>query len=79
MIDFRILKERNYMLATVSMLVLGFVLYGSTALLPLFLQTMLGYTALLSGLVLSPGGLVVLVLMPRGGHAAAPRISRAGW
>ena len=63
-IDFRILKERNYALATVSMLVLGFVLYGSTALLPMFLQTMLGYTAMLSGLVLSPGGLAVLVLMP---------------
>jgi len=63
-IDFRILKERNYMLCTVSMLVLGFVLYGSTALLPLFLQTMLGYTALLSGLVLSPGGMVVCILLP---------------
>jgi DHA2 family multidrug resistance protein len=63
-IDFRILKERNYMLATVSMLVLGFVLYGSTALLPLFLQNMLGYTALLSGLVLSPGGIAVIVFMP---------------
>ncbi len=63
-IDFRVLKERNYMLATLSMLVLGFVLYGSTALLPLFLQTLLGYTAMLSGLVLSPGGLVVLVCMP---------------
>jgi DHA2 family multidrug resistance protein len=63
-IDFRILKERNYMLATVSMLVLGFVLYGSTALLPMFLQTLLGYTAMLSGLVLSPGGIVVLISMP---------------
>jgi DHA2 family multidrug resistance protein len=63
-IDFRILKERNFMLSTVSMLVLGFVLYGSTALLPLFLQTLLGYSALLSGLVLSPGGLVVIVFLP---------------
>jgi DHA2 family multidrug resistance protein len=63
-IDFRILKERNYMLATLSMLVLGFVLYGSTALLPLFLQTLLGYTAMLSGLVLSPGGIAVLICMP---------------
>jgi len=63
-IDFRILKERNYTLSTVSMLVLGFVLYGSTALLPLFLQTLLGYTALLSGLVLSPGGIAICVLMP---------------
>jgi MFS transporter, DHA2 family, multidrug resistance protein len=63
-IDFRILKERNFMLATVSMLVLGFVLYGSTTLLPLFLQTLLGYTALLSGLVLSPGGIVICLCMP---------------
>ncbi|HEY2018714.1 MAG TPA: DHA2 family efflux MFS transporter permease subunit [Bryobacteraceae bacterium] len=63
-IDFRVLKERNYMLATVSMLLLGFVLYASTALLPLFLQTLLGYTAMLSGLVLSPGGIAVCFCMP---------------
>jgi MFS transporter, DHA2 family, multidrug resistance protein len=63
-IDFRVLKIRNFMLGTLSMLVLGFVLYGSTMLLPLLLQTLLGYTAMLSGLVLSPGGLVVIVCMP---------------
>jgi len=44
--------------------VLGFVLYGSTALLPLFLQTLLGYTAMLSGMVLSPGGIVICIAMP---------------
>jgi DHA2 family multidrug resistance protein len=63
-IDFRVLKIRNFMLGTLSMLVLGFVLYASTMLLPLLLQTLLGYTAMLSGLVLSPGGLVVIVCMP---------------
>jgi len=63
-IDFRILKERNFALATLSMLVLGFVLYGSTTLLPLLMQTLLGYTALLSGLVLSPGGIAICVCMP---------------
>jgi DHA2 family multidrug resistance protein len=63
-IDFHVLKERNFALATGSMLVLGFVLYGSTALLPLFLQTLLGYTAMLSGMVLSPGGIVICVAMP---------------
>jgi MFS transporter, DHA2 family, multidrug resistance protein len=63
-IDFQVLKERNFALATLSMLVLGFVLYGSTALLPLFLQTMLGYTAMLSGMVLSPGGIVICIAMP---------------
>ena len=63
-IDFRVLKDRNFTLATVSMLVMGFVLYASTMLLPLFLQTLLGYTAMLSGMVLSPGGLAVCVCMP---------------
>ena len=63
-IDFRILKDRNYALATVTMLVLGFVLYASTALMPLFLQTLLGYSAMMSGLVLSPGGLVMVVCLP---------------
>ena len=63
-IDFHVLKERNFALATLSMLVLGFVLYGSTTLLPLFLQTLLGYTALLSGLVLSPGGVAICICMP---------------
>ena len=63
-IDFSVLKERNFTLATLSMLVLGFVLYGSTTLLPLFLQTLLGYTALLSGMVLSPGGIAICICMP---------------
>ena len=63
-IDFRVLKERNFTIATTTMLLLGFVLYGSTALLPLLLQTLLGYSATQSGLVLSPGGLVILAAMP---------------
>ena len=63
-VDFRMLGERNFGLATLTMFVLGAVLYGSTMLLPLFLQTLLGYTAMLSGLVLSPGGFAVLILMP---------------
>ena len=63
-IDFHVLKERNFALATLSMLVLGFVLYGSTTLLPLFLQTLLGYTAMLSGMVLSPGGIAICICMP---------------
>ena len=45
-------------------LMLGFVLYGSTVLLPIMLQTLMGYTAMLSGLVLSPGGLITLLALP---------------
>ncbi len=63
-IDFHVLKERNFMLCTVTMLVMGMVLYGSTTLMPLLLQTLLGYTSTRSGLVLSPGGFVVVFCMP---------------
>ena len=63
-VDFRMLQNRNFMLSTTTMFLLGFVLYASTMLLPVFLQTLLGYTAMRSGLVLSPGGLVIAVCMP---------------
>jgi DHA2 family multidrug resistance protein len=63
-INLHLLKDRNFAISTVAMFALGFVLYGSTMALPLFLQTMLGYSALQSGLALSPGGLVIMFLMP---------------
>jgi DHA2 family multidrug resistance protein len=63
-IDLRLLKDRNFAVSTVMLFVLGFVLYGSLALLPIFLQTLLGYTASLSGWILSPGGVVILLMMP---------------
>jgi DHA2 family multidrug resistance protein len=46
------------------MFALGFVLYASTTAMPLFMQTLLGYTATQSGLALSPGGLVIMFMMP---------------
>jgi DHA2 family multidrug resistance protein len=63
-VDFRLLKDRTFAISTASMFILGFVLYGSTMTLPLFLQTLLGYTAMQSGLALSPGGLMIMVMMP---------------
>jgi len=62
-VDLRILANRNFALAAVVMYAVGFTLYGSTAILPIFLQTILGYTALLSGLVLSPGGIAMMLGM----------------
>jgi DHA2 family multidrug resistance protein len=59
-IDLRVLKNRNFALSAALMYCLGFTLYGSTAIVPIFLQTVLGYTALLSGLVLSPGGIAMI-------------------
>nr|WP_320131519.1 DHA2 family efflux MFS transporter permease subunit [uncultured Holophaga sp.] len=63
-VDFKLLKDKNFAIATLMLFVLGFVLYGSLALLPMFLQSLMGYTALLSGLVLSPGGIAILIGMP---------------
>ena len=63
-VDFRMLKNRNFAIATTAMFFLGFVLYSSTVLIPQLLQQLLGYPAELAGLALSPGGLVILVMMP---------------
>jgi DHA2 family multidrug resistance protein len=46
------------------MFMLGFALLGSTLLLPLFSQTLLGYTAETAGLALMPGGFTIMLLLP---------------
>src|SRR6516162_4417774 len=63
-VDLRMLKDRNFAIATSAMFFLGFVLYASTVLIPQFLQQMMGYTAELAGLALSPGGAVIMLMMP---------------
>ncbi len=63
-IDLRMLKNRNFAIATTAMFFLGFVMYASTVLIPQFLQQMMGYTAELAGLALSPGGAVIMCMMP---------------
>ena len=63
-VDLRMLKNRNFAVATLAMFFLGFVLYSSTVLIPQFLQEMMGYTATLAGLALSPGGAVIMFMMP---------------
>ncbi len=63
-IDLHLFRERTFASANFLMFMLGFALLGSTLLLPLFMQTLLGYTAELSGLAISPGGLAIMVSMP---------------
>jgi MFS transporter, DHA2 family, multidrug resistance protein len=63
-IDLHLFRERTFAVSNLLMFMLGFALLGSTLLLPLFLQTLMGYTAELSGMALSPGGLVIMVCMP---------------
>lgn len=57
LVDLRVLKNRNFLAGTTIVFVIGIVLYATTALLPLFLQTLLNYSALQSGLAVSPRGL----------------------
>ncbi len=63
-VELRLLRDRNFLISTFMMYILGSVLYGTTALLPILLQTVMGYTAMQSGLVLLPGGLALLALLP---------------
>ena len=63
-VELRLFRDRNFAISTFMMYVLGVVLYGTTLLLPILLQTLMGYTAMESGLVLLPGGLVLLGILP---------------
>ncbi|HNX68948.1 MAG TPA: DHA2 family efflux MFS transporter permease subunit [Candidatus Omnitrophota bacterium] len=56
-VDLRIMKDRNFLIGVCIITVVGAVLYSTTALLPLFLQELMNYTALWSGLVISPRGI----------------------
>ena len=63
-IDLHLFRERTFATSNLLMFMLGFALLGSTLLLPLYMQTLLGYTAQLSGMALMPGGFTIMLLMP---------------
>ncbi|HEX9747417.1 MAG TPA: DHA2 family efflux MFS transporter permease subunit [Methylomirabilota bacterium] len=60
-VNLRILGDRNFAIGTILITAMGIVLYATTAMLPLFLQTLLGYPALEAGLAISPRGLGALL------------------
>jgi len=76
-VDLRMLKNRNFAIATTAMFFLGFVLYSSTVLIPQMLQQLLGYTAEMAGLALSPGGAVIMLMMPVAGFLVSRVDTRA--
>jgi DHA2 family multidrug resistance protein len=63
-VNLRVFKSRTYSAGVFLMTVLGFVLYGSLLLLPIFLQTLLGYPALDAGFAMAPRGLGSFLMMP---------------
>src|SRR4029450_4362936 len=63
-VDLRVLKVRTYAVGVFLMTVVGFVLYGSLVLLPLLLQTLMGYPSLQAGIALAPRGMGSFIAMP---------------
>ena len=63
-IDLHLFRERSFAVGNFLMFMVGFALMSSTVLLPLFMQTILGYTAEQAGLALMPGGFAILLAMP---------------
>src|SRR5580658_8423090 len=63
-IDLKLFRDRSFAIGNSMMFMLGFVLLGTTLLLPLFVQTLLGYPAEQAGLALMPGGILILLCMP---------------
>jgi len=66
-VDLRILKDLTFASGTLIIGILGLALFGGLILLPLFLQTLLGYDATQAGLALMPRSLVMVVMMPVAG------------
>ncbi|HEV9036307.1 MAG TPA: MFS transporter, partial [Puia sp.] len=63
-VNFRIIKNRSFAIGIVTSFVLGFALYGSVFIFPVFCQNLLGFTAEQTGLILLPGGLATILMMP---------------
>jgi MFS transporter, DHA2 family, multidrug resistance protein len=63
-VDLHLFRDRAFASGNLLMFMLGFALMGTTVVLPLFVQTLLGYTAEQAGMVLSPGGLATMLMMP---------------
>src|ERR1700676_1995517 len=67
-IDLSVFRYRSYAIGTFIMTVVGFVLYGVTALLPLLMQELLGYTATHAVITNLPRGLASFMFMPLVGY-----------
>lgn len=63
-VDLRVLKDRSLAVGTLFTFILGFGLYSSVFIFPVFAQNLLGFTAMQTGLILLPGGLATAVMMP---------------
>lgn len=63
-VDLKVFKDATFVLGNVILFFVVMNLFGSIVMLPIYLQTLMGYTATLSGFVLAPGGVANLLCMP---------------
>lgn len=66
-LDVKIFKDKEYALSVISSFLLYFVLIGTSVLMPLYVQSVMGYSATISGLVTLPGALVLALVSPLAG------------
>jgi DHA2 family multidrug resistance protein len=79
-VNLRVLKDRNLAVGSLLLFLVGAVLYGTTAVLPQFLQTLLSYPSLQSGLIMSPRGIgAVLGSIVSGRIIASSKIDGRAW
>jgi DHA2 family multidrug resistance protein len=64
MVDLRLMRSADFATTFVLMAMLGFMILGSTYLVPAYAQTLLGYRAVDAGMALTPGGLATIALLP---------------
>lgn len=69
-INLKLFKDRTYTMGNLVMFFTFFNLFGSIVLLPIFLQSMMGYTSFQAGLVLGPGGAATIISMMFAGKFA---------
>jgi DHA2 family multidrug resistance protein len=63
-VNLRLFRDVSFASGNLIMFMVGYGLYGSIVMIPLFLQTLMGYNATLAGMVLAPGGVATLITMP---------------
>jgi len=63
-VNLRIIKNRSFGIGIITTFTLGFALYGSVFIFPVFCQNLLGFTAQQTGIILFPGGLATIMMMP---------------
>ena len=74
MVDLRVFRQRTYAVGVFLVTLMGFVLYGGgLALLPLLVQTLMGYPALQAGIMMAPRGLGTLLMTPLVGYLMTTR------